>query len=232
MRAIAIIPARIGSKRIKQKNILPIGGKPMISWVIHNALMSEVFEKIFVSTDSPKIASIAKKSGAEVPFLRDKNLSSDFIGTAEVIKDMISKIKINENVFVCCIYPTAILVDPKMYQSSFKFAQNNPERFTISLGQYSHPIERAIRADEDNSYVDCFPEFRETRSQDLIPKFFDAGQFYWGKVPIWSQKEKFIDRKGIVLKRYQFVDVDTEEDLILAENLLSLNNFNSNDLSF
>ena len=100
MRAIAIIPARIGSKRIKQKNILPIGGKPMISWVIHNALMSEVFEKIFVSTDSPKIASIAEESGAEVPFLRDKNLSSDFICTAEVIKDMISKIKINENVFV------------------------------------------------------------------------------------------------------------------------------------
>ena len=232
MRAIAIIPARIGSKRIKQKNILPIGGKPMISWVINNALMSEVFEKIIVSTDSPKIASIAEDSGAEVPFLREKNLSSDFIGTTEVINDAISKIQISENVFVCCIYPTAILVNPKIYQSSFEIAQNYPEGFTISLGKYSHPIERAIRADKDNSYKDCFPEYRETRSQDLIPKFFDAGQFYWGRVPIWSKKEKLTERNGVVLNNYQFVDIDTEEDLILAEKLLSLNTLKRNDSSF
>ena len=232
MRAIAIIPARIGSKRVKQKNILPICGKPMISWVINNALKSEVFEKIFVSTDSPKIASIAVESGAEVPFLRHKKLSSDFIGTAEVIKDAISKIQINKNVFVCCIYPTAVLIDPKMYQSSFKIAKNNPERITISLGKYSHPIERAIRAEEDNSYVDCFPEFSGTRSQDLVPKFFDAGQFYWGRASIWNQKEKFTERNGIVLKSYQFVDIDTEDDVVLAENLLNLNTFNRNDNSF
>ena len=74
---ICIIPARSGSKRIKNKNIQKIDNVPLIGITIKIAKKSGLFKRIIVSTDCPKIASIAKKYGAEVPFLRDKKLSKN-----------------------------------------------------------------------------------------------------------------------------------------------------------
>ena len=89
---ICIIAAREGSKRIKNKNIINFFGKPLISYPIRVAIQSKLFEKVVVSTDSPKIAKIAKKYGAETPFLRKKKLSDDKTGLKEVIKDTIKNL--------------------------------------------------------------------------------------------------------------------------------------------
>ena len=88
---ICIIPARSGSKRLKNKNIKKFDGKPIISYAIKIAQSSGLFSKIIVSTDSKKISNIAKRYGAEVPFLRSKKLSDDFATTSEVIIDCIKK---------------------------------------------------------------------------------------------------------------------------------------------
>ena len=81
VKIIAVIPARGGSKRIKNKNIKLFFGKPMIAWTIIAAKKAKVFKRILVSTDNIKIAKIAKKYGAEVPFLRPKKLAGDKITT-------------------------------------------------------------------------------------------------------------------------------------------------------
>ncbi len=86
---IAIIPARSKSKRIKNKNIKLFFGKPIIFYSIDLALKSKIFDKVLVSTDSKKIKKIAEKYGAEVPFIRPKNLSNDFVGTPAVVKHAI-----------------------------------------------------------------------------------------------------------------------------------------------
>ena len=112
---IAIIPARIGSKRIKEKNIKIFKGKPLIYYSIIAAKKTKIFDKILVSTDSKKIKNIALKYGAEVPFLRPKRLSDDYTGTKEVINHSIKwcvKNKI-EAKFICCIYPTAPFINYK-----------------------------------------------------------------------------------------------------------------------
>ena len=80
---IAIIPARGGSKRIPRKNIKLFCGKPMIAWSIEAALNSECFEQVIVSTDDEEIASIARNYGADVPFVRPKNLADDQTGTTQ-----------------------------------------------------------------------------------------------------------------------------------------------------
>ena len=95
MKPICIIPARQGSKRIKNKNIKLFAGKPLISHVIKTAKKSKLFSRIVVSTDSTRIANIAKNNGAEVPFLRNKKLSNDYAGTAEVMIDSVKKINIS-----------------------------------------------------------------------------------------------------------------------------------------
>ena len=89
---IAVIPARSGSKRIKNKNIKSFRKKPIIYWSIRAARKSKIFKKIYVSTDSKKIANVAKRFGAEVPFLRSRKLSNDKAGTSAVIRDFINRI--------------------------------------------------------------------------------------------------------------------------------------------
>tara|TARA_Y100000768_G_scaffold113266_1_gene83468 strand:+ start:23717 stop:24430 length:714 start_codon:yes stop_codon:yes gene_type:complete len=83
---LCIIPARAGSKGVKNKNVKLLGGKPLIYWTIKEALKIKEFSKVLVSTDSKKIQNISKKYGAECPFLRPKNISKDKSLTIDVIK--------------------------------------------------------------------------------------------------------------------------------------------------
>ena len=106
--AIAIIPARGGSKRIPRKNIKDFFGKPLIAYSIEVALKSELFNKVIVSTDDDEVAKIARECGAEVPFIRPSELSDDFTGTGEVILHTVKYLH---------LYRTS-LIDMKIYHRS------------------------------------------------------------------------------------------------------------------
>jgi len=110
MKSICIIPARGGSKRIKNKNIKIFFGKPLIYYSIKAPVKSNLFDKVVVSTDSKKIANMAIKYGAEVPFLRSKKLSSDKATTDLVLLDAINLLKSKNYKIHACIYPTAPLI--------------------------------------------------------------------------------------------------------------------------
>ena len=86
MTLIALIPARIGSKGIHKKNLRIFKGKPLIAWTISQALESSHLERIIVSTDDEEVAHVAKKFGAEVPFLRPKKFSKDNSSSASALK--------------------------------------------------------------------------------------------------------------------------------------------------
>ena len=89
-RCIAIIPARSGSKRIKNKNIKKFLKKPILYYPIKTAIKSGCFDEVYVSTDSVKIAKLAISYGAKVPYLRSKSLSNDTASTMSVIKNFIN----------------------------------------------------------------------------------------------------------------------------------------------
>ena len=90
IRSVCIIPARGGSKRIPRKNIIDFCGKPLISYSIQAALESDLFEKVYVSTDDSEIAQIAKDYGASVPFIRPKKYSDDFATDDDVRKHLLN----------------------------------------------------------------------------------------------------------------------------------------------
>lgn len=94
-KCIAIIPARGGSKRIPKKNIKSFLGKPLIAYSIEVALRSKLFDKVIVSTDDEEIAKVARKFGAEIPFMRPDELSDDFVGTGEVVNHAVRWLKDN-----------------------------------------------------------------------------------------------------------------------------------------
>ena len=90
---IALIPARSGSERLKNKNILNFFGHPLLAYTIYSAKKSNLFDKILVSTDSKKYAEIAKSYGAEVPFLRSKRISKSFSNDYQWINETLNKLK-------------------------------------------------------------------------------------------------------------------------------------------
>lgn len=213
-----IIPARSGSKRIPNKNIQPVAGVPMIGHVVRNALESNVFDEVFVTTDSDEIASIARFHGANVPELRPKNLSDDITPTRPVIENFISRVKKlqGEDVVVACIYPFAILLSANLIRSakeSFELLKDK-SRYLVTVQRYSHPIQRAFSLDSHGFMVPKSPQHFESRTQDLQSYFHDAGQLYFASSSTWLVDQSILaNAVGFEISRYSSVDIDDEEDL-------------------
>jgi N-acylneuraminate cytidylyltransferase len=218
--AIAVIPARGGSKRIPRKNIKDFHGKPLIAYSIEVALKSNLFDKVVVSTDDEEIAQISKKYGAEIPFLRPKELSDDFTGTGAVVNHTIDFLKEQgENYdFVCTIYATAPFLDEKYLIESFEKLKNSTAKNAFSCTSMPFPIQRTFKITENERCEMFWPENFMKRSQDLEEAYQDAGQFYWTNLNIKSNEIIFgKDSIPIVLPRYLVQDIDTAEDWIRAE---------------
>lgn len=222
MEAIAIIPARGGSKRIPRKNIKDFIGKPMISYSIEAAIKSKMFSRVIVSTEDIEIAEISKSFGAEVPFFRPTKISDDYATTTEVISHAIEWLQTNQNYYpdlVCCIYATAPLIQIEDIQSGFSLIKDDNWDYVFSATSYGFPIFRSIQKNDNGSIQMFFPEYLNTRSQDLPEAFHDAGQFYWGKTEAWSQGKKIFEEKSsiILIPRWRVQDIDTLEDWKRAE---------------
>lgn len=218
--AVAIIPARGGSKRIPRKNIKDFFGKPLIAYSIQTALESKLFEKVIVTTDDEEIAKIAKEYGAEVPFLRPKELSDDFTGTGDVVKHAIDYLKEHGEKFdyVCTIYATAPLLQAKYLIEGFEALKNSDAINAFSATSMPFPIQRTFKLDENGRCEMFTPENYFKRSQDLQEAYQDAGQFYWSKLDKKSNDIMFgKDSIPIILPRYLVQDIDTLEDWVRAE---------------
>ncbi|HGY9624957.1 pseudaminic acid cytidylyltransferase [Pseudomonas putida] len=218
---VAIIPARGGSKRIPRKNIKIFCGKPMIAWSIEAALKSGCFDKVIVSTDDDEIAEVALRWGAEVPFMRPKNLADDYTGTLPVIKQAIEAMASQQMIIdeACCIYATAPFVTADDLKRGAEILHERGSPYAFSVTSYPFPIQRAVRLNHEGHVSMFQPEHFLTRSQDLEEAYHDAGQFYWGKVSAWLAQVPFFcsDSVGVVLPRYRVQDIDTPEDWLRAE---------------
>ena len=216
MKSNCVIPARAGSKRIPNKTLYNINGKPLISYPIEAALNSKVFTSVIVSTDSEEIADVSRKYGATVSELRAPELSGDFIGTHPVVQDTINKLKIAnlEETVVMCLYATAILISSSQIILGYeKFLSENNRYPLLTLGKYSHPIERAFEKRGD-VYQPVTPNNMEIRTQDFETKWFDAGQFYFAKASDWLSQHKFTGPfNALVMPSEDFTDIDTVEDI-------------------
>ncbi|MEM9331877.1 MAG: pseudaminic acid cytidylyltransferase [Pseudomonadota bacterium] len=216
---VCIIPARGGSKRIPRKNIAAFNGKPLIGWSIESALHANIFSRVIVSTDDAEIAAVAKHHGAEIPFMRDENLSDDFATTADVLTDALSRLP--ECTYACCLYPTAPMITPSDLKNAYTKIKTSAADCVMSVTDYDfHPL-RAFARQEDGTVSFHWPEYELTRSQDLPEMLHDAGAFYFFNVQTFLKSGKLIAKNtiGMKLPRKQAVDIDTQEDFELAQAL-------------
>ena len=223
---VAIIPARGGSKRIPNKNIKDFHGNPLISYSIKTAFKSNLFDKIIVTTDSQKIADVAKKFGAEIPFMRPKNISDDFTATAPVIYHALNWLKVNNYRvnYACCIYATCPLLEKKYLKKGYDLIKKTKAKSVFSVTTFEFPIYRGLKVDKNGLVSMLWPENKNVRSQDLPEVYHDAGQFYWLENEEFMLKSEIYTDKSrvVVIPRELVQDIDTLEDWKIASSLYKL----------
>lgn len=222
---IAIIPARGTSKRIPHKNIKNFLGKPIIQYSIKAAQNSDCFDEIMVSTEDEKVSSIAKKFGASTPFLRSAKNSENGVPLSIVLEEVLLKYRnINKDYeYCCCILPTAPFVSGENIKKSYELLKSSGADAVIPVVKFSYPIQRAF-INENGNLKMIYPKNINVNSQDLIPAYHDAGQFYWINVNSFFKQKKIFMNKCIPIEisELEAQDIDNIEDWKIAEVKYSL----------
>jgi N-acylneuraminate cytidylyltransferase len=220
-RTLAVIPARGGSRRIPRKNIKDFLGQPIIKYSIDTVIKSNCFDEIMVSTDDKEIARIAIECGAKVPFFRSAQNSNDHATTADVIEEVLQEYQkrgINYD-YVCCLYATAPFIKADKIIRAKRLLEKSDADSILPVSRYSFPIQRSFNINSEGFLVLNWPQNINTRSQDLVPSYHDAGQFYLLKVSSFLKQKKLFAEKTIpiITSEMEVQDMDCEEDWKIAE---------------
>ena len=220
MKRIAIITARGGSKRIPRKNIKEFCGKPILAYSIEAALQSELFDTVMVSTDDEEIAALAREYGAQVPFYRSAETANDFATTNDVLWEVLTEYEKRGQHFDvgCCIYPTAPFVTAAKIRKAMEMLLESDADTIIPVVAFSYPPQRAMIVKEERLVFE-YPQYMDSRSQDLEPHYHDVGQFYVFRTKAYARNKKLMlgNILPYVVSELEVQDIDNETDWKIAE---------------
>ncbi|MCI9073375.1 MAG: pseudaminic acid cytidylyltransferase [Lachnospiraceae bacterium] len=220
MRKIAIITARGGSKRIPRKNIREFCGKPILAYSIEAARESGLFDTVMVSTEDEEIAQIARRYGAEVPFYRSEQTAGDFATTNEVLLEVLEEYEKRGKQYDlgCCIYPTAPFVTADKLKCAVKRLESSDADTLIPVVSFSYPPQRAM-VEREGRLVFLYPQYLDSRSQDLEPHYHDVGQFYLFYTEAFRKNRKLMVGNILpyVVPETEVQDIDNQTDWEIAE---------------
>lgn len=230
-RRLAIVPARGGSTRIPNKNIVDFCGKPLILHSLEAARESRLFDTIHISTDSDQIAGLAEKNGFGIHFRRPAELSTNNVSITSVLRWVVAAYE-KQNIFfdeVCLLMATAPLITSNdLLAAHSTFLKRDMCLPLLSVTPFPAPIERAMGINDN--HILCFkdPSHKTAHSQHLSKNYFDAGAFaFFTKAQITNSDEAvYSEYIPYVLPKYKAVDINDPDDLTLAK-LLYLGTLNS-----
>ena len=221
MKTIAIIPARGGSKAIPRKNIKELCGKPLIAYIIETALKVKELDRVIVSTEDKEIADVAKKYGAEVPFIRPEELAKDETPTLPVLQHTVKYLEENENYkpdIIVLLYATTPLINKEKISEAIKMIGEGSLDSVISVfddrGHYW--------IEKDNNYVRFYPKIVENR-QTAKPLFKENGAIYVCSRELLMEKNEIAGGKtGLLkMKTEESIDIDEPLDFEFVEHILT-----------
>lgn len=226
MRNIAIIPARSGSKGLKDKNIKELAGKPMMAYTIEAALKSGCFDEVHVSTDSQRYAEIACEHGANVPFLRSSELSGDTVGTWDVVKMVLQKYEKEWGMIftsVAVLQPTSPLRDSLHIKEAYRFFMEKQADFIVGVCEAEHsPLwMNTLPTDRNLNHflnLETLSAFRQG-----LPRYYRInGAIYIGRTEYVQNNSNYYGEKSYayIMNKKSSIDVDDAMDFGFAEYLL------------
>jgi len=228
MNIVAIIPARGGSKGIPRKNIKEVCGKPLIAHIVETALKVRELDRVIVSTEDKEIAEIAQKWGAEVPFLRPKELARDETPTLPVLQHAVKYLEEMENYrpdIVVLLYATSPLLRAERVSEAIKMLKNGGFDSVLSvvedMGHYW--IEKG------GKYERLYPKVVKNR-QFTKPLFKENGAIYVYKKDILMKEDKIDGGKRglLIMQKEESIDIDEPIDFEIAEFLMRRGEYGKN----
>lgn len=228
MKNIAIIPARSGSKGLKDKNIIDLNGKPLMYYTIKAALESKCFDEVMVSTDSDQYAEIARKCGASVPFLRSEEMSGDLADSWDTVREVLIKYRMSDKKFdfVALLQPTSPLRDADDIKSAFELMIESNVDSAVSVTEVEHPIQwcfelptNCILSELGNT------KYLHMRRQELPTYYHENGAIYIASANkiMDSLYDLYSERLvGYIMPREKSIDIDSRLDLTIANDVMNM----------
>ena len=222
IKRLAIIPARGGSKRIKNKNIKIFCGRPIISYTLENVIKSKLFNKIHVSTDSSKIRKVCENK-IKFDFMRQKKLSGDKISVMSVVKYVVNKYKEKGLNFdeVWLVFPCSPLIEIKDFLNIAKLIKKNKNKKTIlTVCEYPSPIERSFKLEKKNYLKPINKKNFKKRTQDLNQSYYETGSIMAipkSNMTKIDDKLKLRNLSPYFVEKYKSIDVNNIKDWNFAE---------------
>ncbi len=233
---LAIIPARGGSKSIPKKNILNLGGYPLIAYSIAVAKLSRLIDRIIVSTDSKEIAEIAKKYGAEVPFLRPKQLATDNARDIGFVKHALKWLKRNENFrpdYIVLLRPTTPLRNFRIVDKAILEIIKDRKATALRSGHLFYPAYKVFK--NKKGYAEFFGkedfkpgiEYQDFPRQKL-PATYKANGYVDILLPKTIEKTGMLHgRKIKAFITGEIADIDDLRDIKFAKQILKNKEYSS-----
>lgn len=222
MKKIAIIPARSGSKGLKDKNIIPLNGKPLLAYSIEAALQVDFFERVIVSTDSEDYASISKQYGAEV-MMRGESLSNDKATTYDVIADFLERFGTQTDYFVL-LQPTSPMRTSKHIKEAVELFESNMDKydFLVSMTE-SHMAGVLVKPIEEDLSLKHFDTDFSTYRRQSYKDYSPNGAIFIAKQQAYLKNKHFFGSKAMayIMNKKDSIDIDDRVDYKLAELLMT-----------
>ena len=223
MKRLAIIPARSGSKGLKDKNIIELCGKPLIAYSIEAAVNTNLFDKIIVSTDSELYAKISRQYGAEV-LMRGEELSNDNSTTYMVLEDILKNKILDTYDYFVLLQPTSPMRNAQHIIEAVEKFERKFKRFDflVSMKESEHAKVLVNPIDEDESlkFFDTnFSNYRRQGYKDYSPN----GAIFIAKPDSYLKQKHFFGARSLsyIMQAKDSVDIDGPIDLLLAKILMS-----------
>ena len=224
---LAIIPARSGSKGLKDKNIKLLNGKPLIAYTIEAALKSNIFREVLVSTDSEEYKKVSQEYGAWVPFLRPRCFAEDNTSTNEVIENVLLTLenmgKTYENFMV--LQPTSPLRDENDLKEAFDFFIEKNANSVVSMCECEHSPLLTRKLSNEKQLDGFFADLKCSRRQELNNYYRLNGAIYLAKVDYFKKYKDFYKENSYayIMDKCKSVDIDDMNDFLYAEFLMKTN---------
>ena len=227
-RILAVTLARGGSKSVPMKNIRPILGVPLIAYTIVEALRSQKINRYIVSTDDEQIRDVALKYGAEVPFLRPAEISTDTTSSVAALQHAVNWVEEEESqkydyiIELMCTNPLKTVED---IDATIQKIVSTGAESVIAVHKLEDHHPARIKKIEGDKIVDfCIPEIPESRRQDLKPDaYIRSGSIYALKrdhLMVENRRYGSNNSRPYILAPERAVNVDTEIDFLVAEKIL------------
>ncbi len=222
---LAIIPARSGSKGLRHKNIKLLNDKPLIAYTIEAAIESDIFTDIVVSTDSEEYASISKRYGASIPFLRPDELASDIASSADMIVYTIQRLKELGKVYdyFVLLQPTSPLRKASDIKNAVDLLIENKLDSVVSVCEAEHSLSIYNTLGDSLSLEGFINKNSATRRQDDKKYYRINGSIYISNVEKYLSERDFYGKKSkaYIMSRESSIDIDTELDFRIAEYIMT-----------